>query len=247
MHLRIFRYLAAAGVVVCLGASRPAIAQDADPDPAAKQAEKDAEKAAREKGLVPLELKLPKPAFKGTPKHVPPGANLEPPRKGPRPTFFAPKGTRSVSEGKPVTSSDMEPIIGEIKFVTDGGKEAESGAYVELGPGVQWVQIDLKEEVAIQALLVWHYHSNARVYHDVIIQVSNDKSFINDVKTVYNNDHDNSAGMGIGKEKEYWETFEGRLIDVGGAKGRYVRLYSNGSTEDDMNHYTEVEVFATPK
>lgn len=94
---------------------------------------------------------------------------------------------------------------------------------------------------------MWHYHSNARVYHDVIIQVSNDKNFINDVKTVYNNDHDNSAGMGIGKEKEYWETFEGRLINVSGVKGRYVRLYSNGSTEDDMNHYTEVEVFATPK
>ncbi|MCA9245144.1 MAG: hypothetical protein KDA32_14390, partial [Phycisphaerales bacterium] len=69
---------------------------------------------------------------------------------------------------------------------------------------------------------------------------------LKDVTTVYNNDHDNSSGMGVGTDKEYWETFEGRLIDGKGAKGRYVRLYSNGSTEDDQNHYTEVEVFATP-
>jgi hypothetical protein len=67
-----------------------------------------------------------------------------------------------------------------------------------------------------------------------------------DAKTVYNNDHDNSSGFGIGKDYEYIETFEGRLIDVKGAKARYVRLYSNGSTEGEMNHYVEVEVYARP-
>ena len=208
-----------------------------------KQADKSS--ATPRPGTVKVDIKLPKPAFKGTPKHVPPGANLEKPRKGPRPPFYAPKGTRVISTGRPVTSSDMEPIIGEIKFVTDGDKEARSGSYVELGPGTQWVQLDLRDEVALQAVLVWHYHSNARVYHDVIVQVSNDKSFVRDVKTIYNNDHDNSSGLGVGKDKEYWETYEGRLIPANGARGRYVRLYSNGSTEDDQNHYTEVEVYAT--
>jgi hypothetical protein len=28
-----------------------------------------------------------------------------------------------------------------------------------------------------------------------------------------------------------------------GTKGRYVRLYSNGSTANEMNHYIEVEVY----
>ena len=39
---------------------------------------------------------------------------------------------------------------------------------------------------------------------------------------------------------------EGRLIDCKGVTGRYIRLYSNGSTAGDMNHYVEVEVYGTP-
>ncbi len=203
--------------------------------------------AAEQAGLVPLELELPKPAFRGTPRHVPPGSvNLEEPRKGPRPPLMVPPGTRNVARDKPVTSSDKEPIIGALKFVTDGQKAAEEGTYVELGPGVQWVQIDLKEAYTLHAVLVWHYHLNARVYHDVIVQVADDADFITNVRTLFNNDHDNSAGLGIGRDKEYWDTYEGKLIDARGEQARYVRLYSNGSTTDDQNHYVEVEVFARP-
>ena len=61
-----------------------------------------------------------------------------------------------------------------------------------------------------------------------------------------NNDNDNSAGMGVGSDRPYIESYEGRLIDAKGATGRYVRLYSNGSTADGMNHYIEVEVFGKP-
>lgn len=195
--------------------------------------------------LEALKLNLPKPAFKGTPKHVPPGTNLEPPRKGQRPDLMVPKGTRLVSLGKDVTGSDKDPIIGALKLITDGQKEAHEGRYVEFGPGVQWVQIDLGKAVAIQALVVWHYHINARVYHDVVVQIADDADFITNVRTLYNNDHDNSAGLGVGKEKEYWETYEGRLIEGKGEKARFVRLYSNGNTDDDQNHYVEVEVYAT--
>ncbi|HQL53829.1 MAG TPA: hypothetical protein PLQ87_03915 [Phycisphaerae bacterium] len=196
--------------------------------------------------LVPLEIKLPRPAFKGTPTNIPPGTNLEPPRKGPRPPFLAPPGTKNVALNKPVTSSDREPIIGTMKLVTDGDNEAKEGSYVELGPGLQWVQIDLKEKYNIYAILVWHYHSSARVYHDVVVQVADDADFIENVRTLYSNDHDNSSGLGLGTEKEFWETYEGRLIDAKGATARYVRLYSKGSTADDQNHYIEVEVYGLP-
>lgn len=191
----------------------------------------------------PIDLELPKPAFKGTPKNVPPGTNLEPPRTKPRDPFLAPPGTRLLSRGKKVTASDMDPIVGEIKLITDGDKEANEGSYVEFGPGLQWVQIDLGQSAEIHAVVVWHFHSNARVYRDVVVRVSDDADFLKEVKTIYNNDHDNSAGFGVGAEKEYWETYEGRLMDAGGAKGRYVRLYSRGNTADDQNHYTEVEVW----
>ncbi|MFQ6037540.1 MAG: discoidin domain-containing protein [Candidatus Aminicenantales bacterium] len=194
---------------------------------------------------VILQLKLPKPMFVGTPRNIR-SPNLERitgKRRGP---FYVPKGTRLLSLHRPVTASDMEPVIGELAFVTDGEKSGEEGYYVELGPGVQWVQIDLGESFNLYAILVWHYHSQARVYRDVIVQVSDDPDFIEGVKTLFNNDHDNSAGLGVGKEKEYIETNEGRLIDPRGASARYVRLYSRGNTSNEMNHYVEVEVYGIP-
>ncbi len=196
--------------------------------------------------LVPLELKLPKPAFKGTPTNAPANTNLEENRKGPRPPLMVPPGVVNVAAGKPVTSSDPEPIIGSLKLVTDGDKEAKEGSYVELGPGKQWVQIDLKGRYRIHAIVLWHYHGNARVYHDVVVQLADDKDFLENVSTVFNNDHDNSSGLGVGKDKEFWETYEGKLIDAGGVPARFVRLYSKGSTADDQNHYTEVEVYGLP-
>ncbi|HOO16142.1 MAG TPA: hypothetical protein PLU99_03445 [Phycisphaerae bacterium] len=221
------------------------LADDGAPGAAGAQGEVAKEsKAAGD--LVPLNIKLPKPAFRGTPKHVPPGTNLEEPRKGPRPPFMAAKGAVNVAAGKPVTSSDSEPIIGSIKLVTDGDNSADEGSYVELGPGLQWVQIDLKEKAEIWAILVWHYHANARVYHDVVVQIADDPDFITNVRTLFNNDHDNSSGLGLGRDKEYWETYEGKLIEGKAAVARYVRLYSKGSTADDQNHYIEVEVYARP-
>lgn len=193
-----------------------------------------------------LKLTLPKPLFVGTPKAIK-TPNLEPQKEGyKRPAFFVPKGTTNVAAKKPVTGSDKEPIIGELEYITDGDKEGGDGSYVELGPGMQYVQIDLGAAFNIHAILCWHYHSQARVYRDVVVQVADDPDFITNVQTVYNNDHDNSSGLGIGKDYEWIETADGRLMDAKGIKGRYVRLYSNGSTSSEMNHYIEVEVFATP-
>ena len=78
----------------------------------------------------------------------------------------------------------------------------------------------------------------------MVVQVADDPDFTQDVKTVYNNDKDNSSGLGVGTDKEYFETYEGRLMDAKGVEGRYVRLYSKGSTYSALNRYTEVEVWA---
>jgi len=193
--------------------------------------------------LVDLAIVLPKPAFIGTPKNIR-TPNLEP-AKGDklRAPFKVPPGTKLLSFKKSISASDEDPIIGEIEQITDGDKEAGDGSYVELGPGLQWVQLDLEAEHNIDVILLWHYHGDPRVYHDVVVQVADDPDFITGVKVLYNNDHDNSSGLGIGKQYEYFDTFEGRLMDAGGVKSRYVRLYSNGSTADEMNRYTEVEIF----
>lgn len=196
--------------------------------------------------MVPLQTELPKPMFVGTPKpiNLP---NLEKPSgTGKRPDFMVPEGTVNLALDKPVTSSDDFPVIGELDFVTDGDKNGADGYFVELGPDLQWVQIDLEQEAKIHAILVWHYHLAPRAYHDVVVQVSDDETFSKNVHTVFNNDYDNSSGFGTGHDPAYIETYEGRLMPVDGLVARYVRLYSRGNTSDGMNHYVEVEVFGQP-
>ena len=197
-------------------------------------------------GKEELKLKLPKPMFIGTPTNIR-SPNLEKITGKPREPFYVPKGTRLLSLNKPVTSSDDFPVIGELDMITDGEKSGGDGYFVELGPAPQWVQIDLGASHPLYAILVWHYHTQARVYRDVVVQVSDDPAFKKGVTTVFNNDHDNSSKLGAGKDKEYIEVAEGRLFDPEGAKGRYVRLYSNGNTTNDLNHYVEVEVYGLPK
>ena len=196
--------------------------------------------------LVPIELDLPKAMFVGTPQNTR-VANLEKPLGMPRPPFLAPLGTRNVAEGKSVTSSTKDyPIMGELEFVTDGDKEADHASYVELDAGVQHVTIDLGALHEIYAVVVWHYHRQARVYYDVVVQTAEDTDFTANVQTIFNNDTDNSSGLGIGGDKHYTETFEGRLIDAKGLAGRYVRLYTKGNTSNDLNHYVEVAVYGIP-
>ena len=154
-----------------------------------------------------------------------------------------PEGTELLSRGKTVTSSDDFPILGELSYITDGDKQAGEGYYVELMDGLQWVQIDLEESAKVEGVWIWHFHSQARAYHDVIVQVSDDAGFKEGVVTVFNNDYDNSAGLGKGKDQPYVENRFGLLIDAGGIKRRYVRLYSRGNTSNELNHYIEVEVF----
>jgi hypothetical protein len=197
-------------------------------------------------GKEELKLKLPKPMFIGTPTNIK-SANLETVTGKGRPPFYVPTGTVLLSGKKKVTASDDMPVIGELDMITDGEKAGGDGFFVELGPGTQWVQIDLGASHPIYAILTWHYHSQARVYRDVLVQVSDDPNFKTGVTTVYNNDHDNTSKLGAGKDKEYIEVAEGRLFDPKGAKGRYVRLYSNGNTTNDLTHYVEVEVYGLAK
>jgi hypothetical protein len=201
--------------------------------------------AGQEAGKVELKLTLPKPMFVGTPTNIK-SANLEVITGKSRGPFYVPAGTKLVSGKRAVRSSDQNPVIGELDMVTDGEKSGADGYFVELGPGRQWVQIDLGASHALHAILAWHYHAQARVYRDVIVQVSDDREFNKNVTTVFNNDHDNSTRLGAGQDKEYIEVAEGRLVDPKGARGRYVRLYSNGNTANDLNHYVEVEVYGTP-
>ncbi len=195
--------------------------------------------------LVPLEINLPQPSFSGEPfgySHP----NLEPYAYRSRPPFFVPKGTSNVAGGKPVTSS-APPLHGTLDQITDNAKHYWRDSVVELPEGLQWVQVDLKEEHTIYAISVWHFHERLKVYFCVVVQISNDKDFEVGVSTVFNNDFDDSCGLGVGEDMNYIESYQGRLIDTEGVSGRYVRFYSNGNHKNELNHYIEIEVYGRSK
>ena len=200
----------------------------------------------RGEDLVPLPIKLPTRVFWGTSADTQIGPGVERPTDKPRPPFLAPKDCVNLALKQKVTSSDTSPLFGTLELVTDGDKEASDTASVALHKQRQWVQIDLGAGCPIYAIVVWHAQDTPQVYHDVVVQASDDPDFGKGVTMVYNNDGDNSSGLGTGTDKEYLEDHQGRLLPVKGVKARYVRCYSRGSTYSALNSYTEVEVWGLP-
>jgi len=121
---------------------------------------------------VYIKMEFPKPSFTGTPKAVRQHVHLDRyPSYKPRPPILVPAGCDTLlSRGCKVTSSDDDPIIGELPYVTDGEKEDDAATYVELGPGLQWIQIDLGDEKEIHAVCIWHRGGNEVqcAYRDVV-------------------------------------------------------------------------------
>ena len=200
---------------------------------------------------VAIKFNPPPPHSSGTPKEIK-SDNLEP-DPGPgkyRPAIMvdAEYAKKLTTEDTKVTTSE-DAITGDNEYVVDGDKTADPTAMLQLPAGLQWVQLDLGAEHTISAICVWHDQGDERVYKDVIMQISNDANFIDGVKTVFNNDHDNTAKLGKGTDKEYRERNDGRpvsCLDKDGnptTRGRYVRIYSNGSTSEPVNNYIEIEVF----
>jgi hypothetical protein len=198
--------------------------------------------------LVPLPLKLPAPAFKGTPKDLQIGPNVEPVSDKPRAPMMVPSGLKNIALDSKVkiTSSDKNVPADNLAKLVDGDKDASDQSIIFLRKGTQWVQMDLGSPQALFALVVWHAHNLPKIYHDVIVQVADDPGFTENVRTMFNSDSDNTSGRGAGTNREYFETYEGKLIKAAGIKARYLRFYSKGSTESALNEYTEIEVYGRP-
>jgi len=129
-----------------------------------------------------------------------------------------------------------------ISYITDSETNAPDN-YANGVPGLQWVQVDLGAASELNKVKLWHYYGDGRSYRDVIVQLSNDATFSSGVVTVFNNDWDGSAGLGVGTDSEYNETAAGKTIAFDAVNARYVRFYSNGSNVNTWNHYVEIEVY----
>jgi hypothetical protein len=157
--------------------------------------------------------------------------------------MMVPPGLKNLTPGSKLTSSDQNATPAILTKLTDGDKGASDQSIIFLRKGTQWVQMDLGSPSEIFALVIWHAHNTAKVYHNIIVQVADDADFIENVRTVFNNDSQNTSGFGVGTDREYFETYEGKLINAKGVEARYIRFYSKGSTESALNEYTEIEVY----
>ena len=190
----------------------------------------------------PLRTEYPKPAFANGPVafYL---RNMEPPHANHTWDYDLPSGCTNLAARRPVASNDSHTDAETLAKITNGDKSSDDECVVELISGARWIQIDLGKESEIYAILVWRDHAIVRAYKGVVVQLSNDATFSNGVTTVFNADCDNLNGQGAGKDFSYIETNYGKLFDAKGAKARYVRLWSNGNTKDDLNRYVEVEVW----
>ena len=197
-----------------------------------------------EAGKAALAPVLPKPIFEGTPIDVR-SPHIEAYRGDgvPPPPLLVPEGTRLLSRGCAVTCNDPGVKKRDLALVTDGDKQYSQSAYLELAPGVRWIQLDLGTNAEIQAVCFWRERPEQCIYRDTVVHVSTDPAFLKGVTTLFNNDYDNSAGLGVGTDKEYYEDHFGRRIAGKGVRARYVRIVSNGNTSDPYNHFTEIEVY----
>ena len=196
--------------------------------------------------LVPLILKLPDAAFKGTPPELKVEPNVEPYSDKDRPPMLVPAGLKNIALGAKLTASDTNAAPESLIKITDGDKEAGEQSVIYFRKGTQWAQMDFGSPQEIFAIVIWHAHNTAKVYHDVIVQAADNADFTQGVKTLFNNDQDNSSKLGVGTDREYFETRQGKLINANGTRARFLRFYSKGSTESALNEYTEIEVYGRP-
>ena len=199
-------------------------------------------------GTQILRPAMPMPMFvgPGPPYPNPEIPNLESRDSSPyyRREMVVQAGVKLLSQGCTVTSSDPAPL-GDLSLITDGERFGDDGYFTELAPGKQWVHIDLRQSQRLHLIWIWHYHRMPVSYRDIVIQISDDPGFKTST-TVYNTDHDNSFGLGNGKDPAYYEGYTGRAFAFTPVSRRYVRLWSNGADVLETNCYIEGSVYGEP-
>ncbi|GIP30129.1 hypothetical protein J23TS9_52590 [Paenibacillus sp. J23TS9] len=144
----------------------------------------------------------------------------------------------NVALGKTVSSGSF---VNNPERVTDG-QSGNKEQYAGLDGGLQWLAMDLGAAYNVSRIKLWHYF-DGRSYRDVIVQLSSNPDFTSGVTTVFNNDANNSAGLGAGTDAEYAETSSGKEITFSPVQARYIRFWSNGSSVNQWNHVVEAEVY----
>ena len=200
-------------------------------------------------GMVVLDLGLaPDAVTRATPGYTkgikPPHLRAEVKRK----PFLVPEGVENLALYKDVSSSESQVVLGDLDQLTDGIKKSGEFEYVEFGTARPWVQIDLGAPRDIHAIAIWHFYKNATIYNDVIVRIADDEACTRNVRTLFNNDHDNSAGLGRGKDTAFYTRWWAELVDARDGSGRpararYVRVYTATGMEGESVRFVEIDVY----
>ena len=197
------------------------------------------------KSTEPLALNLPIHTLKGTPEDLPVRAQHRAALGQGAHAFPGAQGRQERRRGQ-ARHQQRAAVFGRVEPDYRRQEGATDDDAVEFKKGTQWVQVDLGQSFAIHAVAMWHDHRYVQAMHDVILQVSDDPEFKSGVTTLFNNDTDNSSGLGVGTDREYFEMEFGRVVAGKGVKARYVRGYTKGSNQSALNCWQEIEVYALP-
>ncbi|WJH32180.1 discoidin domain-containing protein [Paenibacillus sp. CC-CFT747] len=165
----------------------------------------------------------------------------------------------NIARNKAVTTNAETTSNQPLSALTDGVTTRDKYVLYSVATGPKWAQVDLGRAYGITRLNIRSdWGSSASVYRsarDVVVQLSNDPGFTSGVVTVFNNDGDNSSGLGFGTDAEYLEPADGSGKDINLAEAvnaRYVRFWANGHIRVNgqlnlVNTPVEIEVYADPE
>jgi hypothetical protein len=145
--------------------------------------------------------------------------------------------------GKIATTNSSNNNPNVLGLITDGDKTLTNIA--DLNTGAVYIQYDLGASYNVDDVKLWHYYGDPRSYHDVLVELSNSSTFATGNTIVFNDDTNNSLGLGTGTDTEYAESSAGSNISFSAVNARYIRIYSNGSSSNTANHYVEAEAYAS--
>src|SRR3954466_14594637 len=91
--------------------------------------------------MVPLDVKLPGAAFKGTPANIQTNSYTEPYSDAPPAAMMVPAGLENLAKNAKLTCSSSNVMNGPLDKLIDGDKEATETSIVLLRKGTQWVQM----------------------------------------------------------------------------------------------------------
>ncbi len=131
-------------------------------------------------------------------------------------------------------------VAGQSARVNDG--VIAPGAEAAAALTGEHALLDLGGQYYVGGLTVWHAFGDGRRYRDVVFELADNPAFT-DSTIVFNNDADNSLGLGAGTDAMYEESSAGKQVLFAPVPARYLRLWSRGNTVNDASHLTEVEVY----